>query len=258
MSSFNEILVGLKKSFLLTEKEIVVYQTCLETGFLSPSQIARLTGIKRTTAYLVFESLKEKGLLVERVEGKRKFVGVAPPENLRRLVEIEQEKIERRYDTVENIIPLLLDLKKSPSTETEVEVLEGKMGAITLIEKIIQEKKDIYWLGSLNTMLKVIDEEKFFKLVTWRRMDQKTTAYAITDRSILKNKKLGEKMYEFRQYRFLDKPFETPALVILFGVNIGIISVEGKKTKIVLIRDTKMYSIVKFMFDSMWMILPEN
>jgi hypothetical protein len=89
-------------------------------------------------------------------------------------------------------------------------------------------------------------------------MDQKTSAYAITDRSILQNKRIGEKIGTFRNYRFLEKPFELPALVILFGTNIGLIRVDGKKTKIVLVRDQKIHGIVKFMFETMWTSLPEN
>lgn len=258
MSSLNEIRTHLQKSFLLNEKEVLVYQSCLEQGFLSPSQIARLTGIKRTTIYLVLEELKHKGLLVERIKGKRKVIGVAPPETLRRLVEREEEKVKHKSHAIENIIPLLENIQKTPGSETEIEILEGKTGAISLIENIIQAKEDIYWLGSLDTMLKIVDEEKFFKLITWRRMDQKTTAYAITDRSILKNKKLGEKMGNFRQYRFLEKPFEIPTIVILFGPNIALVKGDVKKTKIVLIRDKTIHTIIKFMFDSMWQSLPEK
>ncbi len=258
MSSLNEVRTYLQKSFLLNEKEVLVYQATLEQGFLSPSQIARLTGIKRTTIYLVLEDLKQKGLFVERIKGKRKVIGVAPPETLRRLVEREEEKIKHKSQAIENIIPFLENLQKSPGSETEIEVLEGKSGAITLIENIIQTKENIYWLGSIETMLEVIDEEKFFKLITWRRMDQKTTAYAITDRNILSNKKLGEKIGNFRQYRFLEKPFEIPAIVILFGLNIALVKVDVKKTKIVLIRDKTIHTIIKFMFDSMWQSLPEK
>jgi predicted transcriptional regulator len=258
MSSLTEIRGLLKKSFLLNEKEIVVYQACLEQGFLNPSEIARLTGIKRTTIYLVLEDLKSKGLLVERIKGKRKIVGAAPPETLRRLVEREQEKVTEKNIAIENIIPLLENLQKSPGENTEIEILEGTTGAITLIEKILQAKSDIHWLGSLETMLHIIDEEKFYKLMTWRRMDQSTTAYAITDRSILENKKLGERMGNFRQYRFLEKPFELPALVILYGDTVCLVRVTGKKTKIVLVRDATIYQIVRFMFDTMWQTLPEN
>lgn len=258
MSSLNEIRGLLQKSFLLNDKEVVVYQTCIEQGFLNPSEIARLTGIKRTTIYLVLGELKQKGLIVERIKGKRKIIGVAPPETLRRLVEREEEKIKHKSHTIENIIPLLENLQKSPGSETEIEILEGKSGAISLIENIIQAKEDIYWLGSLSTMLEIIDEEKFFKLITWRRMDQKTKAFAITDKSILQNKKLGEKIGNFRNYRFLEKPFELQSLVILFGRNVGLIRIDGKKTKIILIRDQKIYEVIKFMFNTIWQVLPEN
>ena len=77
MSSINEIGKLLGKSFLLNEKEILVYQTCVGQKLLNPTQISRLTGIKRTTVYLVLEELKKKGLLIEKIKGKRKNIGIS-------------------------------------------------------------------------------------------------------------------------------------------------------------------------------------
>src|SRR6185436_1429888 len=103
MSSVSEIIQLMKQSFLLGDKEILVYQTCLEHGFLNPTQIARLTGIKRTTIYLVVEELKRKGLLNEKIKGKKKIVGAAPPETLRQLVDQEKERIAKKDEIVGSI-----------------------------------------------------------------------------------------------------------------------------------------------------------
>src|ERR1035437_398072 len=124
MTSIHEIGKLLKKSFLLNEKEILVYQACIGQKFLNPTQISRLTGIKRTTVYLVLEELKQKGLLVESIKGKKTVISVAPPETLRHLIHEEQEKIKEKSNVVADIIPLLESLQKNKNEGTEVEVLE--------------------------------------------------------------------------------------------------------------------------------------
>ena len=255
MSSINEIGKLLGKSFLLNEKEILVYQTCVGQKLLNPTQISRLTGIKRTTVYLVLEELKKKGLLIEKIKGKRKNIGIAPPEALRHLINQEQEKIEEKKDNILNIIPLLENLQKTRNEETEIEILDGKNGVIVLLEKILQQKENIYWLGSVDTILKIINEEKLYRLFTWRRMDTKTTSYAITDRKILNNKKFGEKIEGFRQFRFLPDDFDASALIVIFGNSVSLVRVDEKDFKIVNVQDEKISGIVKFMFDILWRTL---
>lgn len=258
MSSLDEIGRLIKKSFLLNEKEVLVYQACIGKKPLNPTQLSRLTGIKRTTIYLVLEELKKKGLIIENIKGKKRNINVSTPETLRHLVIEEQERIKEKSKMISNIIPLLENLQKIKGVETEVEILEGKSGAVIILEKILQQKKDIYWLGSLDTILQIIDEERLYRVFTWRRMDTKTTSYAISDRKILSNKKFGEKIEGFRQFRFLPESFKTPALVVLFGNSIGLVRVREMDLKIILVKDENIFEIMKFMFDTLWETLPKE
>ncbi len=258
MSTLSQINELLRKSSLLNEKEILVYEAYIGQKFLSPTQISRITGIKRTTVYLVLEELKQKGLLIEKIKGKRKVAGLAPAQTLRHLVNHEEEKVKEKSNMVRNIILLLENLQKNANEETEIEILEGKNGAIVLLEKILEQKENIYWLGSLDTILQIFEEEKLYKLFTWKRMDTKTVSYAITDRKILNNKKFGEKIEGFRQFRFLPENFDIPALIILFGNSVGLIRIHKKDLKIVFVRDKNISGIVKFMLDILWKSLPEH
>ncbi len=259
MPSLQEIISISKRSLGLNDKQAHIYSTLVREGFLSPSEIARLTNIKRTTVYLELVELKNIGLVSEKIKGKRKQIGIAEPKALRELIADEKEKIKKKETLIEEMVSLVESFEKKNNDNTEIELLEGKSGAIALIEKIIRQKEHIRWLGSLDDMVRIIGEEKFYKLMTWRRMDQKTTSYAITDRSILENKKFGEYIEGFRQFRFLEKKFSIPALFVIYGNTVALIRTEGKKeVKIVLIKDTKIKELMVFMFELLWNLLPEK
>lgn len=258
MSSFNEITKLAKIALGLNEKQARVYAICAKEGFLNPSQISRLVNIKRTTVYLELQELKDKGLLVEKIKGKRRLIGVVESQALHELINQEKEKLVEKESHIEKMVSLMENMKKVNGDETDIEILDGKNGTITLIEKIIKQQENIYWFGSLESILKVISDEKLYKLMTWRRMDQKTISYAITDRRILENKRFGEKIEGFRQFRFLPKIFETQALFVIFGKNTALVRVENEKIKIILIQDSKIQMLIKYMFENLWDLLPSQ
>ena len=97
-----------------------------------------------------------------------------------------------------------------------------------------------------------VDAEKFYKLLTWRRMDQGTTAYAITDAGILKNNKFSNQQGKFRQMKIIKESIDIRGLVLVFGGQVALVSTQYKKARIVLIRDKAMAEIVRFMFTELW------
>ncbi len=88
--------------------------------------------------------------------------------------------------------------------------------------------------------------------MTWRRMSQNTTSYAITDKKIQNMERYGGNPGKFRQFRFLKGEFKIPALLVLFGNKCALISIKNDKPTIVLIDDLYMADIIKFLFMSLW------
>ena len=70
------------KNIGLTEDEAAVYIAGLEIGPTTVLEIARKTGLNRTTLYGVTERLMEKRLLTKSVAGKRTLYAAEPPEKL--------------------------------------------------------------------------------------------------------------------------------------------------------------------------------
>ncbi|MDQ3018864.1 MAG: hypothetical protein M3Q64_03270 [bacterium] len=246
------------KKLGLEKGEIAIYLAVVKYGGLSPTEVAKITGIKRATVYLYVEHLRELGLVTTRLNKKRKIIVAAPFSSFETLVQEKKAGIEQQEKIVADLIPLLEKMYKEKTIGIQIEMLEGQSGVTTLIEKIIAEKKDMYWLGSMETILSTIKDEKLFRLMTWRRMDQKTTSYAISDRTILKNERYSGPTSNFRQFRFLEQPFSIPGIIVLFGKNIALISIKETKISIVLVQDETMNQIVLFMFKALWEFLPKS
>ncbi len=241
------------------EKESSIYLACLKGKLNTPASLSRQTGVKRSTVYFYLEKLKEKGIIAYKIKAKKKYIIAIPPRQaLKNLIEKKEEEIIRDKKIADKLVPQLEKITRQASFDTQVNYYSGKEGLRIVMNKIIEEKKDIYWIGSLEIALSAIGEDRFYRLLTLKRMKQTTSSYAITDKRLLLKKRFSERLGDFRHFRFLDKNFEIPALLVLFGNNIGIMSEDNGKIKIVLINDSAMSQIIYFTFRSLWDRLPKN
>lgn len=247
----------LLKKLGLEEKEIALYLACLQHEPNNPANLARVTGIRRSTVYFYLEKLHKRGLISNVVKGKRQLITAIPPDDaFREFLSQEEEKVEQDKNVIAKLIPVLTQAIKHKTSSTQVTYYEGKAGARAIIDKLIKENKDNHWFGSLETFFPIMKEEELYRHLTLRRMKQKTTAYAITDRRILKNKRFNETLGNFREFRFLKEEIGIPAGIQLFGNNIAIASLDGEKIKTVLIEDPAMAQVLRFIFMSLWKYLP--
>ena len=91
----------------LTDKEAEVYTSALQLGYCSVQEISFKSGLNRTTTYTHIKNLINRGLLnaVERY-GKVCYVAERP-EKLKFIYEQKEKEIQRRRETLEQIMPEL-------------------------------------------------------------------------------------------------------------------------------------------------------
>src|SRR3989338_2234466 len=114
-------LIGLNKS------EITVYLHLLEQGLSTPPQLATGTGIARTNCYNILQVLKEKGLIEEHQNGKRKAYIASDPEALLR-------NLEKKKEAVERLLPDLRGLYTLQKNKPKITFYDGW-----------EQVKEIYW-----------------------------------------------------------------------------------------------------------------
>lgn len=243
----------------LEDKEVKIYLSCLAHDAPTPTLIAKLTGIKRATVYFYLERLKEKGLIEWEIHKARKHISPTPPrEGLKRYLAKKKEEVKRSENLVEQLLSSIGKVPQGKTPESKVYNYEGEEGIRFAIEKLLSSRKVIYWIGSMETFISAVGEERWYKMFTVRRLELGTITQGITDRRILKYPRFSEMKDGKRSFRFLKDNFELPVLLGIFGDNIVFFSLQGKNMRVVLIENALMSQMLKFFFKALWDSLSEE
>jgi sugar-specific transcriptional regulator TrmB len=237
----------------LTQTEIVLYITGLQTGPVTVAELAKQTGIKRTTAHSALSSLEQKGLAGTHTQtGATTYVMKDP--NL-----IEQgitEKIEtlknRRLDFI-NLLPLLTDLSTRGSGATEVSTYNGFKGVKTVVDTA---------LYCASKRWKIISPERNFFSDSGReygdyfirvRKQRGIKAKSLWESSFVHKRTFDQTAFEFRDPRILPKSVEGKfkTTIIMFDNSVAFINSAGEQTA-VLIKSPEIAATMEIFFDSLW------
>ncbi|OGG76806.1 hypothetical protein A3B35_00720 [Candidatus Kaiserbacteria bacterium RIFCSPLOWO2_01_FULL_54_24] len=235
------------------EKEADIYLACIANERSTPTELAQKTKLKRATVYFYLEKLRGKGLITSEVRGARRYASATSLKPaLTQLLQSKKENIDREKDILRSLLSKLGSVRPKNGSSSRVYVLEGEEGARFAVQKILEKKQNVYWLGSFETLLGVLSERNLHRLLTVPRLKQGTISYAMTDKRILKYPQFSNVIGNKRLYRFLEKDFDTPGVLGLFGDTICLLAKDGGKIRVVLIEDQLMHDTVKFLFTHMW------
>lgn len=127
----------------ITDEEGQVYINALETGASTVLEYAQNTAIPRTTVYLLVESLINKGLLTETIEGKRKKYVPASPQELISLAKEKEMQFKMTAEALEKEKSILDALYNRKEGKPRIEYKEGKK-AVEEIFKLSLSADQIY------------------------------------------------------------------------------------------------------------------
>lgn len=121
----------------LDERAAAIYVAALELGESQQNQLAERAGLKRTTLRELLPGLLERGILQERVHGKRRRLLGRPPEVL-------VSDLEERAEAARQSLPLLLALENNRANKPEVRFFEGIEGVKQVFGETIRLGLPIY------------------------------------------------------------------------------------------------------------------
>lgn len=213
-----DMLENLKK-IGLTDKEAKVYLANLELGAARIPEIAEKSKIKRTTVYVVIDSLMQKGLVsIYQSKRTKKFVAESP----QRLVSILKEK----QNFLRKIVPQLEALVKNQKEgRPEVRFYHGREGCLSILSQSLKKpNSEVLYIGSVDELYKIISEEYDDRHYIPTRLNKniKFKALLFEDKGALKLKKT-ERDY-FREIKFLPKEYFFPCSTLVFQDSIAFIS----------------------------------
>jgi len=199
MKSLHSIL----KETGLNDKQATVYLTLLELNEGLPSAIARKSGLKRPTVYVVLDTLMEKGLVSRvRRKGSTFFRAIEPTA----LYEDQHRKLE----SLRAAVPELVTLHQRFQTNPQMVIFEGTEGIIQVMEDTLNAEGEILcWSNvdqAVNTILADYHPRYLKKKIKNKII---TKCLFLYDEPAFRMKMNAKK--EFREVFFLPKdkfPFE--------------------------------------------------
>ncbi|MFH0739867.1 MAG: helix-turn-helix domain-containing protein [bacterium] len=234
-----------------TSSEVSAYLACLELGKATIIQIAKKSGLKRTTVYNIVETLLEKGLL-SKFEDQRgqKFLAESPE----KLITIFQ----KREEELSKILPNLLAITNTGDSDIkpEVKFYQGKEGLIAVYEDTLascQKGDEILSCASAENVSFLSDylnsyidkrAEKGISMRVIARDSQETRYYKRKDKQHLRRIKImpeNEFLVNIEKNIYKDKV----ALMNFRGIAFGVI-----------IRSSQIAKSEKEIFESLWKRLP--
>jgi len=102
-----------------SRKEVDVYLAVLQSGKVSASDVARKTGINRTTVYSVSKELMKKGVIREDLGKKTRYLVALSPSELTSLTEKEERRLLEKKRMIENAIVQLEPMTKSAASPSK-------------------------------------------------------------------------------------------------------------------------------------------
>ena len=169
MSSKNNILIKDLVDYGLSEKEAQMYIALLELEIAPVNEVAKKADVNRSSAYVVLESLKEKGLVAVSDDASVQQFVASSPEVLLRTAKDSSQRQAHVLERLKEIVPELKGLHKGLKKKPKVIVYEGKEGLITSFEKTLDSKEKIMRVASsLNNLTKILPKKFFIDYINKR------------------------------------------------------------------------------------------
>ena len=160
--TISKTVLGYLQEFGLNDKEITIYLTLLKSGPSTIMDLARKTGIKRSTTHNNVEELIKKGLVSQTNYGERRMVIAENPEKLKFLLEQRKWEVSRLETNMDQIVGEIFQIvpKARENTLSEVKYYIGERGFKEVCQRSLDKAKgEIMFISNLPEWHKVYTKE---------------------------------------------------------------------------------------------------
>jgi HTH-type transcriptional regulator, sugar sensing transcriptional regulator len=231
--------------FGLNEKQAIIYLALLELGASSAINLAKKTGILRTTVYDVLIELEKKGLLSQTKKGKKRLFLAEDPENLETILEEKKNKLQE-------LMPALKSLLNTSGTKPIIPIIryyEGAEGIKEVYRDTLKYKGELVAFVTENIINKL--GQDFADEYKTRRVKSQITVRVIgpNTEEIKEYKKTDQK--DLKETRLVSKEeFPFSIEMNIFGNKLAFMSFSESLGLIV--ESNEIAKNIKFLFELAW------
>lgn len=240
------------KSCGLDDKEGKIFLAGLKLGKSTASDIAKVSGLKRTTTYFVLERLIEKGFASLRKTKGATYYSVVGPS-------IIVSRLKRRQEDFLEIVPELEKIRNEKKSSPKIELFEGVEGIRQIYreaEKYLNKPEGVMYFGSFEHYIDSKDYQDILEI--WIRLlkDKKNKSREILDFEESNNlpylKKVQASNNSYHQIRKTPRKFKFLGNDnLIYGNNVAFFSAQ-KEIFVVKITSEEISGNLKTLFELAW------
>lgn len=246
----NNLLKKLREAGF-SEKKAKIYLTILKTGEISASDIAKISKIKRTTAYNLLPELLEEGIVKQGIRNKKKVFYVENPESI-------EKKYEKRLDLIKTLLPEIKSLQNYKTLRPKITFYEGEDAITGLYDSILDNSYSgdtIFSFTGLKNFHNLVQPE-FSQNYIKKRLKKKIKTQIVATDSIEAEKWKKNASKELREIKIINENnLNFNADIEIYGKKVAIISFDENFIGAI-IESEEINKMMRFAFSIIWNSLP--
>lgn len=230
----------------LTEKQAKIYLACLEIGKTKVPEIAKKSGIKRTTAYGILDELISLGLVSSSNKGKIKFFQAQEPNAIISI-------LESRKKIMEAALPDLNHLFASCQLRPRVQFFEGREGIKRIYEDTLKcRRKKIQQIVKVKNFIDFTGQQFSAEYIK-KRADSGIVAYALHPKSDdVHDEIYGRESEKWKRHvRYLPPNMFYTSMIMIYDFKVAMISTKAENFGFI-IESKEFSNTLRAYFDFLW------
>jgi sugar-specific transcriptional regulator TrmB len=236
---------ALLEQFGLSDKESALYVALLELGQADVAPIAAKANVKRSTAYVLLDTLKDKGFVSLQDGAGRQYRAEDP----RKLLAYEKTKLSQ----LEKALPGMLGLASTSELKPGTRFFSGTDGIKAVYEESLLQPAGSEMLAIGNAEAVERSIEGFQSWYIKRRAESGISMRAIIPATPEGLKVAARDAQELRETRLLEpSDFTEPVEVNIYGNKVSAVSFVENELIGVIIESKVLANVHRQMFELLW------
>ena len=232
----------------ITQPEASLYVASLGLGEAGMSELAKKADLKRTSAYVLFQSLEKKGFMGSfKTRRGMRYVAKDPSHIL--------DKAKKEVETLQGIMPELEAIKDTKKKKPKITYYEGVDAYIEAVEESLKKPNTtLRHIGSLSEGHRALSEKYDFEYFMPTRIKKNISLRGIYTRDVSSKFKKESDSATLRQVKFLPDNYPIKTLTLIFEDKV-IISTTKEHLITIVIESQEIADAECSKFDLLWSVL---
>jgi sugar-specific transcriptional regulator TrmB len=246
---------NLFNSLGLNNSEAEIYSALLAKGALTARQLSVATDLSRTNCYNILASLENYGLIEQQKRGAKTYFHPLHPNKLEELIESREKQLKQAKLTLAASLPAIMSQFNLAIGRPGIKFFEGKDGVQKVLEDSLTAKEEIVTYADIESIVKYINEINEAYVKKRAKSGIKKRAILVDSpfaRNYLKN--YYKDVTDIKLIGHEAAPFKT--VMQIYDGKISYITLTEKNMIGVIIEDSNIYKMHKYIFEYLWRVAP--